>query len=252
MIEHRGETAAISLHRKSPAVNLGPAERGLSAAAGLALLAGAAALRSRSGLVLALGGVALAARGATGWCPVYQSLGVGAREERADERTLTLVRTVTIGGTPDEIAGAARATARWLSPELESQALAPGRWRAALELPGRRRVETDVEARHEDDGTFAWRSEAGAPFEHQGRVFFAVAPDQRGTEVRVVVSVRAPGGAAGALALRPIRAVAERALGHALRRLKQLVETNEVATAALRPPPVPRTVRAGAREEAAA
>jgi uncharacterized membrane protein len=248
MIEQRGETGALSLHRKPQGANVGGVERGVSALAGAALLVEAVRRRSPSALAVAaaLGGAALVARGATGYCPVYGGLGIGTARRPGSEHGLVLMRSITIGGTPDAIADAARETSRWLPDAVALERDAPGRWRAALRLPGGRRLESELEAYVEDDGTFAWRSAPDARVEHQGRVFFGPAPDPGATEVRVVVSVR-PG-------TRWLRPVAERALGHGLRRLAQLVEAHEVATADARPPrrAMKRAAPTAHREEAVA
>jgi len=231
MLDRRGETSAISLHRKARGPNVGPVERGTSALAGAALLAAATGLRSRAAAAAALvGAAALLARGATGVCPVYRRLGLGDAQRGTPELGLALAHAITMDGSRQAIESRAREAARWLPGQVSIRPLGGRRFEVSLDVSGRRFVSA-LQTSREDDGTFAWRSEPGAPFEHQGRVFFADAPGGRGTEVRAVVGLRPPAGRAGALAFRAVRGVAERALGHALLRLKQLVEAGEIPTA---------------------
>jgi uncharacterized membrane protein len=251
MLERRGETAALSFHRKDPDINVGSAERGFSALAGAGLLV--AALRVRSGRRAALGALLLA-RGATGRCPFYRRLGIATGQAaRVPAAGFPLVRAKTIGAGREPIVDAVRHPARWLPDDVEATPLGPDRWRIALHLPGGRTAATELVSRVEQDGSLGWRSVTGGAFAHQGRIFVAEAPQDRGTELRVVASVRPPGGRAGLVLARPLRAVVERGLGVVLARLKQFVETGEVATSVSAPRRAqpPRRIARGQRREAA-
>jgi hypothetical protein len=251
MLERRGETAALSFHRKDLTVNVGAAERGLSALAGFGLLV--SALRARSGGRAALAAILLA-RGATGRCPFYRRLGIATGEAaRVPAAGFPLVRSTTIAADREKIADAVRHPERWLADELDATKLGPDRWRVALDLPGGRTAVTELVSHVGQGGSLGWRSLAGGGFSHQGRIFLADAPRERGTELRIVASVRPPGGRAGLLLARPLRAVVERALGVALGRLKQWVETGEVATSvpALRRAQAPRRIATAQGREAA-
>jgi uncharacterized membrane protein len=220
----RGETGALSLHRRENGV-AGAGERGLSATAGAALLFAAARRHGAGRLALGLTGAALVAHGVTGRPKAWG-------KSRSAATGVALIRAITIGARPEAIRSVGGDLSRWLTGTLVEavKPVAQDRWRVVLRLPGGRHVETEVEVGAESDGTIAWRSVSGGALEHQGRVFFSEAPDRRGTEVRVVLSMRTA-SAAGAFVARALRAVADRALGHALARLKQVVETGEVATA---------------------
>jgi uncharacterized membrane protein len=77
----------------------------------------------------------------------------------------------------------------------------------------------------------AWRSVGDADIDNAGVVEFKEGPPGRGTEVRVLISFKAPGGVVG----RTIAAFLERdphvQARRDLRRFKQLMETGEIATA---------------------
>lgn len=62
----------------------------------------------------------------------------------------------------------------------------------------------------------------------EAQVSYAAAPGDRGTEMRVVLEKRVPGGALGQKVAAVIGADPQRQLEDALRRFKQLVETGEV------------------------
>jgi uncharacterized membrane protein len=62
--------------------NVGAIERLVSLAAGAALAAAGLTRRSRRGLTLV--GTGLLARGVSGWCPVYQALGIDTAEPRRE------------------------------------------------------------------------------------------------------------------------------------------------------------------------
>lgn len=73
----------------------------------------------------------------------------------------------------------------------------------------------------------AWRSLDGATVPNRGRVTFADAPADRGTEVRVELSYD-PGGALGAAVARLFGEDPPQQLRDDLRRFKQVLETGEV------------------------
>jgi uncharacterized membrane protein len=182
--------------------NVAPQERSLSALGGGALFAAGLARRGTLGAVLAMAGLGLLLRGASGRCPFYRRLGVDTAHGRPLRRKLELRRAITIDASTDRIRESVRDPAKLV--EL---------------LP------VSEVALHLDP-----------------------APEARGTEVRVVVKGRAPGGYLGALAAHGLKAAAERALGARLARLKQQLETRETATAG----PQPEAPRSLAHRMAAA
>ena len=78
----------------------------------------------------------------------------------------------------------------------------------------------------------AWESTSGSEFDHRGRVIFTDAPAKRGTQVTATMVYRPVGGTAGRLIAKTLQRDPRIQARRSLRRLKQLLETGEVATAA--------------------
>ena len=76
----------------------------------------------------------------------------------------------------------------------------------------------------------AWASEEGAEIDNSGFVRFQPAPDNRGTEVKVVMEYNVPGGMLTAAIAKLFGEEPEQQIGDELRRFKQLMETGEIAT----------------------
>ena len=76
----------------------------------------------------------------------------------------------------------------------------------------------------------SWRTSAGSEVNHCGSVRFDTAPGGRGTIVRVEMYYGFPGGRVGQRAARLFSAAPEAVIKEDLRRLKQLIETGEIAT----------------------
>jgi len=100
-------------------------------------------------------------------------------------------------------------------------------WKA--KAPAGRSVEWDAEIVDEQPDTLiAWRSLPGAAVENSGSVRFTPAPDDRGTEIRVDLRYRPPGGALGAIVGKLFGEEPALQVGDDLRRFKQVMETGEV------------------------
>jgi uncharacterized membrane protein len=81
----------------------------------------------------------------------------------------------------------------------------------------------------------SWRSVKGSPIDTEGKIAFRPAPGGRGTEVSAIVAYRPPGGALGHWIAKVFRRDPRAQGRHELKRLKMLMETGEIATAAMRP-----------------
>jgi uncharacterized membrane protein len=75
----------------------------------------------------------------------------------------------------------------------------------------------------------AWRSLANSAMEHSGMVRFKPAPGGRGTEITVEIWLSLPGGVIGATIAKLFGSAPEQFVRGDLRRLKQLMETGELA-----------------------
>jgi uncharacterized membrane protein len=92
-------------------------------------------------------------------------------------------------------------------------------------------VEWDAELGEErDNELLAWRSVGDPDIAHRGTVRFVPAPGDRGSEVHVALSLRAPAGRAGRAVAWPFGEESGKQLRDGLRRLKQKMETGEVPT----------------------
>jgi len=81
----------------------------------------------------------------------------------------------------------------------------------------------------EDSTGLRWRTGAGAAQEAQGTTRFADAPGGRGTEVHTTVEFQVPGGPVGAAVKKVAGEEPLQLVRDDLRRLKQLIETGEIA-----------------------
>ncbi|MGN6375137.1 MAG: SRPBCC family protein [Sphingomonas sp.] len=99
-------------------------------------------------------------------------------------------------------------------------------------------VEWDAEITEDEPGRLiAWRSLEGAEVRHSGRVEFLDAPPGRGTWVRAVIAYDPPGGIVGKIAAKLFQKEPSIQTRRDLRRLKQFLETGEIATSS---PPNPQ------------
>ena len=102
------------------------------------------------------------------------------------------------------------------------------RWRA--QGPGGMKVEWEAETIAErENELIAWRSLPGSRIHTSGTVQFQPAPGARGTEVHVEMDFRPPAGAIGRTVAWMSGRDPSQQLTEDLRRLKQLLETGEIA-----------------------
>lgn len=230
-------------HRSGDAgVNVGTAERLISGAAGAALVAFGLRRRRLRGLLLPLGG-SLVMRALTGRSGVNRALGRNsARRQRvaspvasvAGSDGIKVERVVVIDRSPQEV------WTFWRDFEnlprfmehLESVDVLDDRnshWTA--KAPAGTRVEWDAEVHNEIPGELiAWRSLPGADVDNAGSVHFEPTYGGRGTQVRVVLSYEPPAGRVGAAVATLFGEEPAQQVEDDLRRLKQVLESGEVAT----------------------
>ncbi len=114
------------------------------------------------------------------------------------------------------------------------------RW--TVKAPAGREVSWESVITHEEPGrSISWQSAPGADVDHAGRVEFIDGGD-RGTVVRAVIAYDPPAGTVGKLVAKLFQREPRIQSRRDLRRLKQLVETGEIATGA-------RNARLRAEEE---
>jgi uncharacterized membrane protein len=222
--------------------NVHPAERWLSLIGGGAL-AFYGLSKGRHGIGRTVAGLAIMKRGITGNCEAYQALGI---------------RTAPSGSTiPYELGVRARASVTI----AESREKIYQFWRDLQNLPRFMQHLESVEPR--EDGKYstwvakgpadkpvrweaemindipneliAWKSLPGSDVSSAGSVSFKDAPGGRGTEIRVELQYNPPGGVIGAYVAKLFGREPEQEIRGDLARLKQYMESGEIATTAGQP-----------------
>src|SRR5215211_5356268 len=184
-------------------VNVGPVERGISLATGLALLAYTISRRPRLGLPLSLDAGYMIYRAATGHCVFYQMLGINRSEVNGHEG-IRVERAMTVNRPKEELyqmwrdfENLPRFMEHLESVQVDDANSGRSHWVAKGPLD--RRVEWDSELIEEHENELlVWKSLPGSMVESMGRVEFMDAPGGRGTIVRVSMEYNPPAGSLGA------------------------------------------------------
>lgn len=121
------------------------------------------------------------------------------------------------------------------------------RWTARGPLGAQVQWEAEITA-EQPGRLLAWRSVAGGAVETRGRVEFETHHARRGTVVRVHLYYRPVGGAIGAAVAKLFGADPAGEVEDDLRRFKQLIESGELATNAMRREPAQRREHAPAEQ----
>jgi uncharacterized membrane protein len=217
-------------------INVGGMERLACAITGGALAAYGLRQRSAGGLILTLAGAALLHRGSSGHCHTYKALGIDTTRssEAPVARDIHIEKSIIIDKSPEELYRFWRQfenLPRFMK-HLESVSVTGlNRWHWVAKGPARTKVEWDAEVYNEKPNELiAWRSLEGADITNAGSVHFEPAPNGRGTLVKVVLNYNAPGGKISALLAKLFGQEPGQMIEEDLRRLKQVLETGEVAT----------------------
>ena len=211
--------------------NVGQIERVASVVAGGALAAYGLTKRNPAGIALALAGGTLLLRGATGHCPVYQAVGTSTLPA---EETVHLEDAVVVNQPRPVLFAFWREFANLAQfvPGLESVVpVGDTQLHWIANGPGRERITWDAEIIAEKkNALISWRTLPESPIRHTASVRFTSVPHGRGTEVRMSVEFRAPGGKIGNELAKLFSKAPEEMLKETLRRFKQLTEAGEIAT----------------------
>ena len=222
--------------------NISETERWVSVAAGAVITAYGASRRRAGGWVLAGLGALLVRRGVTGHCHTYDFLGVNTAGTGDDTRRVLggsggamIDERITINRPIEELyrfwrnlENLPRFIRHLESVEIITETLS--RWRA--KSPANTVVEWNAEIINEaPNKVIGWRSIEGSDLVSAGSVNFDDAGSGRGTDIRVRMQYSPPGGKAGVMIAKLLGRDPAREIHDDLRRLKQLVETGESATA---------------------
>jgi uncharacterized membrane protein len=186
-----------------------------------------------------IGGLGLIGRAATGRCAMKRALQPSPYEQRIAEanhwpRANVRTAAVTIARPRHEVYQLWRDFGnlpRFMSHVESIEVITPQRSRWTVKAPLDKTV-TWISHVTEDveNARIAWEAEGGAEIPNFGWVEFRDAPGGRGTEVQAMIAYQPPYGRAGHV----VDALFGETPGHQmrddLRRLKQFLETGEVAT----------------------
>lgn len=219
-------------------INVGHNERTASMIGGAALaVSGLTKLTQKrvlTGVALMAAGGMFLYRGKTGHCGVFEAMGVDTAG--TEDKGLTVEKVLTINKPPQEV------YEFWHNLEnmprfmrhLEAVRTTGGRtshWKARG--PAGVTVEWDAEILEDYPGQrISWQSLGNADIPNEGSVEFMEAPGGRGTELKVNLTYRPPGGTAGKIAAKVAHGINAQVIEEDLKRLKQILETGETATAA--------------------
>lgn len=211
--------------------NIGSIERWSSATTGGLLLAYGVSQRSSAGVALTLAGTALLARGASGHCPVYDTLGVTTARQPA----IAVHDAIRVQALIEDVYRFWRqldtlpAFMRYLERVDD---LGNGRSHWIARGPGGLTFEWDAEIVHEvENALITWRSLPGGDVATSGAVRFD--PIRRGSSTQVTLALHydPPAGRLGGAFAALVGREPSRTIREDLRRLKQLLETGEVPRA---------------------
>ena len=219
----------------SSRMNVGPVERGISVATGIALLAYTLARRQSLSLPLGLDAGYMIYRGATGHCVFYQVLGINRTEVDGHEG-IQVERAVTVNRPKAELyqmwrdfENLPRFMEHLESVQVDRSDGDRSHWVAKGPLD--RRVEWDAEIIEErENELLVWKSLPGSTVESMGRVEFLDAPGGRGTIVHVSMEYNPPAGSLGAAFAKLFGKEPGHQINADLRRFKQIMEAGEVAS----------------------
>lgn len=218
-------------------VNVGNAERGVSLAAGLAVLSYLLRRRPDMKVILPLGLEAgyMIYRGATGHCLVYQMMDISRSE--LGNRGIEAQRSVTVNLPRAQLYRIWRnfenlpRFMKHLQRVDVDESTGGRRSHWVAKAPFEREVEWQAEMTEDQENeTIAWRSLPGSMVQSEGRVQFADAPGRKGTIITVSMRYNPPAGSMGAAVAKLFGKEAGQQLRDDLRHFKQMMETGEVAT----------------------
>ena len=232
--------------------NVGKAERVASLVTGGALTAYGIALRSRSGVAISAAGAALIARGLTGHCAVRAATQKDARVEtaaalpdgvssRAAHKApapghggILVTKSVTIDAPAEKLYDFWRDFSQLptVMQHLESVEVIDdthSKWTAKAPLGQTVTWQAHIE-RDNPNQLIAWRSAPDASVPNSGSVRFVPAVGGRGTQVKVTLEYKIPGGALGATIAKLMGEEPQVQIDEDLHRFKSLMEAGEIPT----------------------
>ncbi len=226
--------------RLSHGNNVNETERLASIVGGGTLIAWGLGRRKWDGLAFAALGAGFLYRGVTGHCDLYQAIGVNTAKRRGRnvsvpyELGIRVDKTVTLSKPCEEVYRFWRNLENLPKFMLNLESVKEidnkhSHWVA--KGPAGSTVEWKAEIINEKENELiGWRSLSGSQVSNAGSVQFQSAPGGRGTVLRIELQYEPPGGTVGATIAKLFGRNPERQIDEDLRRMKQLLETGEIAT----------------------
>jgi uncharacterized membrane protein len=235
--DNQSDKSSNSTGANGSGVNVSGIERLACAITGGALAAYGLRRRSAGGLILTLAGAALLHRGSTGHCNTYQALGISTAKTSEHDagvaRDVHVEKSIIIDKSPEELYSFWRDfenLPRFMDHLESVNSVGLNRWHWVAKGPIGTRPEWDAEIYNEKPNELiAWRSLDGT-ITNAGSVHFEPASGERGTQVKVVLNYNAPGGKISALLAKLFGQEPGQMIEEDLRRLKQILETGEIAS----------------------
>lgn len=234
------EERAASAPRRNVGENVGEMERMFSAFLGGGLLISGLPKRSWVGAGLALLGAALLHRGVSGYCALFDTMGldtsdaarltdrVGRRKVETGRAT-KVQRTIEIQRPPAELYRFRRSLDNLprIMGHLESVQVINDRrshWKVRP-VPGGPAVEWDAEIINDiDSERIGWRSLSGADVDHAGSVEFEPTGDGQRTKLTVTLRYAPPAGRLGTAIAKLLGEDPDRMIARYLQRFKETME----------------------------
>ncbi len=218
-------------------VNVGPLERGISIAAGLAGMYIILTRRPnwKIGLPMAMDAGYMIYRGATGHCVFYQMLEIDRSTE--GNKGIQVQRAVTINVPRDQLYRIWRnfenlpRFMKHLQRVDVDETTGGKRSHWVAKAPFGREIAWNAEITEDrENELISWRSLPGSLVGSTGTVRFVDAPNTLGTIVHVLMQYNPPGGSLGAVIARMFGEEPGQQLRSDLRNFKMMMETGEIAT----------------------
>lgn len=222
---------------------IGKEQRILSAAAGGFLVLAGLKRGELGGMLAALAGAGLIARGAAGYCPFTAMLAANPVEKQVakafDWRSAaTVSRSVTIRKPVEEVYRAWKDIERYprFMEQIESVTdLGNGRSHWVAKGPLGRQVEWNSEVtQDEPNARISWKSTEGSDYNTSGTITLKPAPGDRGTEVTLMLAYEPPAGQIGRAIASLFRTTPTQQARQDLISFKQMMETGEISTPAVK------------------
>jgi uncharacterized membrane protein len=213
--------------------NVGTTERWASGLGGATLALWGLRRASFPGLAVAAVGAVLAWRGLSGWCSLYNVLGIdrAGADRTVGNLGVKIDREVTVAAPPERLYHFWRNfenLPRIMSHVESVQVLSDTRSHWRVKAPAGTTIEWDAEIINDrPPQLIAWRTLPGALVSHAGSVNFT--PAGGGTRLEVSLQYDPPGGALAHAVAALVDADAGQRIEHDLQEFKQALESGRLA-----------------------